>query len=396
MSSLIGFEIKKFCNRRKNLLVLILFIILSIIFITLNSSLESQLEKSEGASIDLEIQSVEDVLIKTKSEIERIPDNEKLKIINSNYEEELNLLKDLKNAYASEDFNKYLESKIQLDKNLLTNIENGNVISSQTPNEISQNIELNTVLLEEGIKPIYTSVSMEGFNFINLFLNNPISILIVIFIIILSSDIVSSEYDSNTYKLLFTQPISKITILLSKLVATLIMVSITLFGIITICFLTLGFTKGFGDINYPIQFYNNVVTEYISIGKFILFELVLFIILITFISIMSVAISSFSKSTSNSIAVSIIITVSGYMISSKGFFVKFAHLNPFVYFDISNVLKGSLATSYGNGNINFKYGAITLGLSIIILLIVNVLLFKRDNISFNKLYKLNSLRSHER
>lgn len=396
MSSLIGFEIKKFCNRRKNLLVLILFIILSIIFITLNSSLESQLEKSEGTSIDLEIQSVEDALIKTKSEIERLPDNEKLKIINNNYEEELNLLKDLKNAYASKDFNKYLESKIQLDKNLLTNIENGNVISPQTPKEISQNIELNTLLLEEGIKPIYTSVSMEGFNFIQLFLNSPISILIVIFIIILSADIVSSEFDSNTYKLLFTQPISKINILLSKLVATLIMVSITLFGIITICFLALGFTRGFGAINYPIQFYNNGATEYITIGKFILFELLLFIMLITFICILSVAISSFSKSTSNSIAVSIIVTVSGYMLSSKGFFVKFAHLNPFVYFDISDVLKGSIATSYGNGNVNFKYGAMTLGLSIIILLLINILLFKRNNVNFNKIYKLNYLRGYEK
>lgn len=389
MSSLIGFEIKKFCNRKKNLLVIVLFIIVSAIFITLNSSLDKQLQKSEGESIDLEIQSVEDALIKTKSEIERLPDNEKLKIINYNYEEELKLLKELKNAYSSDDFNKYLEIKIQLDKNLLVNIENGSVISSQTPNEINQNIELNTILLEKGIKPIYTSVSMEGFNFIQLFLNSPISILIVIFIIILSADIVSSEFDSNTYKLLFTQPISKINILLSKVIATLIMVSITLFGIILICFLTLGFKNGFGVINYPIQFYNNGITEYISIGKFILFELVLFIMIITFICILSIAISSFSKSTSNSIAVSIIITVAGYMISSKGFFSNFAHLNPFIYFDMSNVLKGIIGISYGNYNINFKYGLITLGLSIIILLIVNILLFKKNNINFNKKYRFN-------
>ena len=381
MSSLIGFEIKKFCNRRKNLLVIILFMILSVTFITLNSRLDSRLEKSEGTSIDLEIQSVEDALIKTKSEIKRLPDNEKLKIINNNYEEDLNLLKKQKNAYESDDFNKYLESKIQLDKNLLSNIENGNAISPQTSQEVNQNIELNTLLLEEGIKPIYTSVSMEGFNFIQLFLNSPISILVVIFIIILSADILSSEFDSNTYKLLFTQPISKVNILLSKVVATLIMVSITLFGIITIYFLALGFTKGFGSINYPIEFYNNGVTEYITIGKFILFELVLFIMLIAFISILSIAISSFSKSTSTSIAVSIIVTVSGYMISSKGFFDKFAHLNPFIYFDISNVLKGSLATLYENMNVNFKYGVITLGLLTIILLIVNVLLFKKNKIS---------------
>lgn len=387
MSSLIEFEIKKFCNRKKNLLVIVLFIILSVIFIILNYNLESKLKKSEITSIDLEVESVENALTNVKNEMIRLPNNEKLKKINSNYEEQLNLLKDMRVAYVSDDFNKYLQCKIQLDKNLLSNIESGDIISPQNPEEIKRNIEINTVLLEEGIEPIYTSVSMEGFNFIKLFLNTPISIIIVILIIVLSADVISSEFDSNTYKLLFTQPISKMKILLSKTIAILIMVNAIMLGIITICFCSLGAIKGFGSINYPIQFYNNGVIEYIGIGKFILFELILFIILITFICILAVIISSFSKSTSNSIAVSIIITVSAYMISSKGFFSKLAHLNPFIYFDISNVLQGNLATSYGNANVNFKYGALILGLSTILLLIVTIFFFEKSNINFNKLIK---------
>ena len=130
-----------------------------------------------------------------------------------------------------------------------------------------------------------------------------------------------------------------------------------------------------------IKFYNNNIIEYISIGEFILFEIVLFIIVTVFISILSVTISSFSKSTSNSISTTIILVVSAYMISNKGFLSNLSHLNPFVYFDISNVLQGNLAISYGNVNINFKFGVLVLGLSTIIFLIANVFLFKKNNIS---------------
>lgn len=127
------------------------------------------MEKSEITSIDLQIESMEDALNNIENEIIRLPDNEKLKKIKSSYEQELNLLTDIRKAYINNDFNKYLESKIQLDKNLLINIKSGDIISPYDPKEIEQRIEVNTILYEEGIKPIYTSVSMEGFNFIKLF-----------------------------------------------------------------------------------------------------------------------------------------------------------------------------------------------------------------------------------
>ena len=376
MISLIEFEIKKFLNRKKNLLVISILVILAAIFITLNSSLDKNSSINTIASIESEIKSIEEALNKVESEIIRLPDNEKLKWINSDYEKELSLLRDMKNSYISNDYNKYLQSKIELDKKLLKNIEDENVIYSDDPNEIINDIELNTLLLENSIKPINTSVSMEGFNFIKLFLNSPISIILVILILILSSDVVSSEFDSNTYKLLFTQPISKNKIIISKIISTLIMVNVILFSVIAICFIILGAVNGFGDINYPIEFYNNGVIEYISIGKFILYELILFIILTAFMCILGVFISSLSKSTSNSVAVSIIITVSAYMISSQGFISKLEHLNPFIYFDISSVLQGKSANLFTNVNINFKYGVVTLMVSIIILLIP---LIKKNN-----------------
>ena len=98
----------------------------------------------------------------------------------------------------------------------LKGIESENTISSKSIKEIEESIQINTYLIENNIEPIFDQVSMQGFNFIRVFLNNPISIILIILIIILSADIMSSEFDSNTYKLLFIQPISRKKILLSK------------------------------------------------------------------------------------------------------------------------------------------------------------------------------------
>ncbi len=383
MSSLIGFEIKKFFNRKKNLLSILLFIILTIVFIVLNINLEKNLKKSEKTSIDFQIESIEDALLKVKSEMINLPDNEKLKKINNSYEEELNILKDMKSTYESNDFNGYLRSKVQLDKKLLVDIKRGEIISPKNPDEIRDRIDINTILLNKNIKPIYSQASMEGFNFIKLFLNSPISIIIIIFIIILTADVMSSEFDSNTYKLLFTQPISKTKILLSKIIATAIIINVVILGLISIFFIILGVINGFGSIDYPIQFYNNNI-EYISIGKFIALEIIFLITIINFICILSLIISSFSKSNSNSISVAIITTVSLYMISSKVSIGGLIYLNPFIYFDISNILQGNLANLYENFNINFKYGLIVIISSTIILLIINIIFFKKSTLSLNK------------
>ena len=81
MSNLVRFEIKKFCNRKKNLLSIIVFILLVIVFITLNLNLENKLKKSEKTSIDLEIESVESALSNVEVELIRLPDNENLETI---------------------------------------------------------------------------------------------------------------------------------------------------------------------------------------------------------------------------------------------------------------------------------------------------------------------------
>ena len=198
MINLIIFETKKFFNRKKNIFSIALFLVLVIVFVFLNLSLEEQYKRSEVTSIDFQIDSLKESLSKVESEISRLPENDNLKVIKSDYEEELDLLKDTKVALANKEYHRVLENKIKMDKLLLKGIESENTISSKSIKEIEESIQINTYLIENNIEPIFDQVSMQGFNFIRVFLNNPISIILIILIIILSADIMSSEFDSNT------------------------------------------------------------------------------------------------------------------------------------------------------------------------------------------------------
>lgn len=377
MSNLIIFEVKKFFNRKKNIFCIALFLLLVTIFIFLNSNLEKQYKKSQVTSIEFQIDSLEESLSKVENEILRLPDNEKLQVIKNDYQEELDLLKDTKVSLVNNDFNKVLENKIKLDDLLLKGIEEGNTISSKSVQEIEESKKINNYLIENNIEPIFEQVSMQGINFVKLFLNNPISIILIILVIILSSDVMSSEFDSNTYKLLFIQPISRKKILLSKVLSTIIIINVIIFTIIGAIFAILGIINGFGDINYPIKFYNNGTTELIGIGKFILLELVIIGVINIFICVLSLAISSLNKSTSNSIAVMIITTIGAYMISSSGLVNKIAHLNPFAYFNISSLLQGDLTILYNNYNVSFKFALLIIPIITIIILIINIIIIER-------------------
>lgn len=383
MKSLIAFEMKKFIHRKKNFYVILLFVILSIIFISLNLNLEKNVAQSEKTSIEFNIESVKDGLASVKSDLKKYPNNQNLKNMQNDYERDLDLLEKMSTSFSKNDVQSYLKYKIESDENLVSDIENNKVISGVGINDIKQAIKINTILLENNITPINTNLSMEGFNFIRLFLNNPISIILAILIIILSADSVSSEFDSNTYKLLFTQPISKVKILISKIIATLIMVYSIILGILTILFLVLGLKNGFGNINYPIAFYNGQSAT-IEIGNLIIYNLILLVVLIAFISILAITISSFTKNNSSSLATSIIIVVSAYMFSKNGFGNSIAHLNPFVYLDISSVVQGTSSILYDNNYINLQFGILTLGISISLLIALITIYFQRGIKNFIK------------
>lgn len=377
MLNLTLFEMKKFLHKKKNLIIIAFFIIIMAVWVGLNASIENQLKSSEIPSIEDRMESIKNALKGIDNEIEKLPNNMDLVNIKKDYNEEIQVLTKEKIAYTNNDFSTYLNCKLKLDKKLLSQIQSGKVISGKNIEELRNDIEINSILLQKHIEPIYENTSMKAYNFMKLALGSHLPLIIVILIIMLSADIISKEFECNTYKLLFTQPINKNSILFSKIISLILMINIIIFSILGIFFLILGVKNGFGSPNYPTKFLLNGTIQYIDVAQYIGTELLLLLMISIFTCIFSTFVSMLCKNTGTSISISIIITVGLYTLVNKGLFNSIAHLIPVTYIDISEILLGSRALA-------FKNSSITTYNSFIILFIATILVVVLSAIKFDK------------
>lgn len=375
--NLIGFELQKFFHRKKNIISILIFVGVLIVFILLNSMLEMSVKQSKLNSLDSDMESVQNALKSVQDQLMIYPNDQELKDIENSYNKDISLISDIKQTYIEKEWNRYLHKSIELDRKSIDERNSGKTIGGEDISISQERIKKNTLLLNQNISPIEDKVSMEGYNSIKLILNSPMTLILVIVLVILCSDVVSSELEYNTDKLLYTQPIGKTTILLSKIIAVTCTVEVLTLGILGTVFVVLGLKNGFGNPNYPTEFLTSGGITYIPISKYIVYALLLLLLLIMFICSMAIFISSICKSTSSSISVSIILCIAPYIIISKGFIAKVCHMIPFTYTDISNVLQGNLARGIENMGVNFNN-------AIVMMTIYSIMLFALSFIVFNK------------
>src|SRR3712207_3833051 len=131
MLNLTLFEMKKFLHKKKNLIIIALFIIIMAVWVGLNASIENQLKSSEIPSIEDRMESIENALKGIDNEIQKLPNNMDLVNIKKDFTEEIQVLTKEKIAYTNKDFSTYLNCKLKLDKKLLSQIQSGKVISGK-------------------------------------------------------------------------------------------------------------------------------------------------------------------------------------------------------------------------------------------------------------------------
>ncbi|GKU79469.1 ABC transporter permease [Paenibacillus sp. L3-i20] len=91
-----------------------------------------------------------------------------------------------------------------------------------------------------------------GVTFTREFLDNSITLFIPMLILSLGSDIVSGEKTSGTIKMLLTRPVRRWKILLSKLCALTLYVSLTIAITVLLCYLISGFVFGYSGWSAPV------------------------------------------------------------------------------------------------------------------------------------------------
>ena len=199
---------------------------------------------------------------------------------------------------------------------------------------------------------------------------------------LLIGDILATEFEKGTIKLLFTQRIKRQKVMNAKLIIALFGSLSLIVMLSLIAFLIGSLLSGTGSGEYPVLIHNggNEIV-FIDLISFILqsFMLYAFVLLLVISIIFLLSILSNSVILTTSIAI-ILFSVSHLGITKYGYFNSLADVFPFTYFDTFKIIDGSLAESFQNVNISMQTGLVVLTLSIILTLTVSAILIKRKDI----------------
>ncbi|MBS4534508.1 ABC transporter permease subunit [Clostridium sp. D2Q-14] len=397
MITLISFEFKKFFSKKKNIIIILLLFLFTLLFILLNNNINSDKKESELFSLEEHIESFESSLEELENDYENFKDEKptvanNIKKIIDDHEMQIDILKRKKQGLISGDWKESLKSDIEFDKYTLEGKKDGTIVGGEDSNIIEERLEVNKILLEKNIKPIDTETSVTAWNFMKLLVKNLVPLIIIVLILLFSSDAVSSEMDEGTFKISLLQPITRNKIILSKIISYSLICILILTVLFSAFFLGLGIIEGFGSSEYPTKYYNGSFTnyfgnnaedgvEYIQIKKFILYIIPFLILLILAIVAISVFISTVVSNSLAAISISVIGYISFFIINSQlGMVSKIAHLVPTTYSNIPLLLNGEAIVIYSNNNITYINGIIVLLAIILIFNTSSIFMFRKKDI----------------
>ena len=372
MFKIMKLEWVKFVESRKNRLIFILlflFLLGSVFYYQseyesyFETQVKTMVEQRNKANASLRIIQM---FIERVKEYKENP-NEILFLEN---EEKSSLL--LEYAYKDfkvEDSMNILELRIRKFENLIFGEENGFVKTKilkargQMPIKLKRYIAQNDYIIDNEIKPIINPYDLNGVNFLFLLLKGYTPMILVIFTVLLSMDIFSSEMEEGSYKVYYTQPFSRRSIYWAKILSGSLFSLGALAILISSFFVVISLTNEVGEYYYPeaivstkalLSFTSNIK----HLGEFKIVSRAMFIILgyllmliVSLTSIMlAVFISILSKSTTKTLGVFTSIILANFVMS---IFLKETSLLmyyfPLTYINIERIIYGELNSSYAIG-----------------------------------------------
>lgn len=160
--------------------------------------------------------------------------------------------------------------------------------------------------------------------FIRVFLENSISLMLPLFVMVISADLVSSEYSGGTIKILLTRPVQRWKVLLSKYIVMLLSISLILLAIVTIAYLISGLVFGYGGWNLPLltgfvtegEDLNTSLVHMIPQWQYILMDLGLVWFVCVVVGTLSFMLSVLIKSTATGMGVMLAALITGAILRS--------------------------------------------------------------------------------
>lgn len=376
MISLITIELKMFFRQRKNWLVLICLVLLSMFFIHSNIKLNQMNEEYRGILLSNNISHLQDAILRMTNESNEIYTNE-IERLN----QEITYMQKMQNALLMEDWNEYLRNEIASERSELEGILSGSLVSSTTVEELEESIAIKEILIDKNIKPIFTEYAMSSWNFIPLFLTGNTMFLIVFVIIYFASSIVASDFEKGTYKLVYNLPLSKLKIYLSKLITALAINYAWIFTFLLGCFGILAIIVGIGDGDYPYKLHAHGTDFYVSAIQFVGMASGVLLLLITFIVCLTIGLSIFLRHSHLTFIITVAIVFGLNRLVNPEVVSDYTHLNPMIYLDITNTLKGDLILLFKNAQINLNTVVPLLVILSLLIIVISSYSFKKMKLS---------------
>jgi ABC-2 type transport system permease protein len=284
-----------------------------------------------------------------------------------------------------------LDYKIKDLELSLKNIESRNYYGARTKENITKELELYKAYKDAGVIP--NDERLTALRFIKEFPVNMNPLFVIIFVVLLAGDAVSTEHSGSTFRSYLSQPVTRGKVILSKYIGTILVSIFTFITIELIIFAYTGLTKGWGPLNTPVEF----GAKFIQTGKtiryitgsqsfipgymFVIYSLLLQSLYIAAAASIGFLISCIFKKPVTSISFSVCVMFTIYTIVQKIKALPAIHKYIFSYYsDISLLITQSFQYNISDLTLNIKNGIIVMSATCLICFFISYLIFRRQEI----------------
>lgn len=223
-------------------------------------------------------------------------------------------------------------------------------------------------------------------SFMKTFMDGGITLLIPMFVIVIASDMVSSEMSGGTIKMLLTRGVPRGKVLASKLVALALLVAMMIAALAIAAYAISGIFFGYQGWGLPVLMgFHTTATGYVNVGHvytvpqwkylYMTFGLGFFVCLC--IAALAFMVSTLVQSTASSMGIMMAALISGTLLSSMATTWTAAKYLPVVNLQLSGYLNGNPPPVAG---MTFPFSVIVLVISSILAIGVSFTVFVRRDV----------------
>lgn len=369
---LIGNELIKLMNRRKTLVITLLFALLIAFvgFATYKNAENMKEWNNPERRIQMEKENI--VQYERMRKDSTIPDSDKV-----HFDEEIKIANERIDSIKKEQKGEKLDWKVTLSKEIKGMEEQ--LKSAEMPSEEKERVKINLntrkYLLSNNIQPEENSYKPTASVFIRDLFGMLGMIFLAVGVIIFSADMVSGEYTPPTMKFLLTQPVSRGKVLFSKFIALILSSTIIIVLVEFIAFIIMGLLFGFGSMDYPVSvgtqyIYDSITrgdvgekaikiiegsTYMIPMWKYILQMFLMQVLFIISSASFAFLLSTVVKSSMVSMAVSTVSVVAFTIFQAMPYTRKYVQYLFTTYGDVGKIVTGNIAQIVNNPNVTTMY-----------------------------------------